>query len=304
MDLEFLKQTDVNHRSFWVREIEKLSGNFGADSARLQKEIQSEFQKKGRPAILRHLRLCGNIPECYPHDSSEEKLYSKYTDILIAESLNAIGIRSLVLTERADAADVESVAAEFSFVADAKAFRLSRTAKNAKDFKVQSMDGWKRGKPFAMLVAPVYQLPSRTSQIYQQAATRNVCILTFTHLAALVAFGMQAGNTGAADLLGNTFRAVERMNPSKRAESYWRDLNAEFLSSTDILKHWNQEKRACVDAISIAKEDALAFMANERECILRMSHQEAIQAVIKLSKIEEKTAQIKKVSDNGLLALH
>ena len=29
----------------------------------------------------------------------------------------------------------------YSLVADAKAFRLSRTAKNQKDFKVQAMDG-------------------------------------------------------------------------------------------------------------------------------------------------------------------
>jgi hypothetical protein len=43
-----------------------------------------------------------------------------------------------------------------SAIADAKAFRLSRTAKNQKDFKIQAMDSWKRGKPFAMVVCPIY----------------------------------------------------------------------------------------------------------------------------------------------------
>lgn len=90
-----------------------------------------------------------------------------------------------MLTERADAADVESFAKEYSFVADAKVFRLSRTAKNQKDFKIQAMDFWKRGKPFAMVVCPLYQLPSRNSQIYQQACMRNVCILSYSHLAVL-----------------------------------------------------------------------------------------------------------------------
>ncbi len=58
---------------------------------------------------------------------------------------------------------------DYSFVADAKAFRLSRTAKNQKDFKVQAMDDWKHSKTYAMVVCPVYQLLTRTSQIYQQA---------------------------------------------------------------------------------------------------------------------------------------
>lgn len=61
-------------------------------------------------------------------------------------------MNSIVLTERADAADVEVVCDSYSFVADAKVFRLSRTAKNQKDFKVQAMDGWRNTKDFAMVV--------------------------------------------------------------------------------------------------------------------------------------------------------
>ena len=60
-----------------------------------------------------------------------------------------MGFTSIVLKERANVADVECVCNDYSFVADAKAFRLSRTAKNQKDFKVQAMDNWKYGKPFA-----------------------------------------------------------------------------------------------------------------------------------------------------------
>jgi type II restriction enzyme len=91
--------------------------------------------------LLDHLRLCGNIPESYAHDSSEEKLYSKYTDCLLSEIFKFIGLRSIILKERSDTADVEAFAKNYSFVADAKSFRLSRTAKNQKDFKIQAMDG-------------------------------------------------------------------------------------------------------------------------------------------------------------------
>lgn len=141
---------------FWIEKIRKLSGHFGNDIDKLEKELCAEIETHGISSLIDHLRLCGNIPESYGHDTSEEKLYSKYTDCLLSLAFNALGLKSLVLKERADAADVEVFANDYSFVADAKAFRLSRTAKNQKDFKVQAMNGWKRGKVHAMVVCPIY----------------------------------------------------------------------------------------------------------------------------------------------------
>ncbi len=171
-----LTKGESEHRAYWVDEISRLSGNFGVDSDRVEQEISKEIRERGISPLLGHLRLCGAIPERYGHDSSEEKLYSKYTDVVIHEAYTAMGLTSVVLKDRADVADVECVSRAFSFVADAKAFRLSRTAKNQKDFKVQAMDNWKHGKPYAMVACPVYQLPTRSSQIYQQAAARNVAL--------------------------------------------------------------------------------------------------------------------------------
>lgn len=143
---KIISNTATMRRSYWIDEIRKLSGNFKDDFSRLQKELHVEISKHGIPVLIDHLRLCGDIPESYPHDSSEEKLYSKYTDALLALSYEMLGMRSLVLAERADAADVEVFAKTFSFVADAKCFRLSRTAKNSKDFKVTSMDVLEAGQ--------------------------------------------------------------------------------------------------------------------------------------------------------------
>ena len=158
----------LTRRAFWVEEIRKLSGDFGDDSSRLEKELQAELKKFGNSSLIDHFRLCGNIPESYGHDSSEEKLYSKYTDSLLCEAFKCLGLRGLVIKERGDAADVEAFAGGYSLVADAKAFRLSRTAKNQKDFKVQAMHGWKRGKDFAMVVCPIHQLQQRSSQLTQR----------------------------------------------------------------------------------------------------------------------------------------
>ena len=108
-----------------------------------EKKLKEEIQIHGSSRLIDHLRLCGNIPEEFQHDSSEEKLYSKNTDVLLSFAYKDMGLKSLVLSERGDSADVEAFAKQYSFVADAKAFRLSRTAKNQKDFKIQAMDNWK-----------------------------------------------------------------------------------------------------------------------------------------------------------------
>ena len=156
-------------------------------------------------------------------------LYSKYTDALISAAYSHMGLVSAVLAERADSADVEAVADSYSFVADAKVFRLSRTAKNQKDFKVQAMDNWKRGKPFAMVACPLYQLPPRNSQIYEQAAARNVCIFSYSHLAVLARLVNTEGTGAVIDLLHEVFGTVEAMNPSKDANTYWQAVNRTML---------------------------------------------------------------------------
>jgi hypothetical protein len=294
----------IKTRQYWIEEIRNLSGNFGNDTDKLEKELEAEIKKNGVPSLIDHLRLCGNIPESYGHDTSEEKLYSKYTDCLLSLAYTAMGLKSLVLKERADAADVEAFAKDYSFVADAKAFRLSRTAKNQKDFKVQAMHGWKRGKPYAMVVCPIYQLPTSSSQIYQQATTQNVCIFTYSHLAVLLSYSEKEGQTKAQQLLKKIFETVEILNPSKNATDYWLAINKTILSFSKAIEPlWSIEKDVATESIAISKEEALTFLAQEREKIMRMSHNEALKELIKLHKIESRMKTINAVSDNGLFTI-
>ena len=295
----------IARREYWVEEIRKLSGNFGSDTERLERELTGEISEQGIPALIDHVRLCGSIPESYGHDTSEEKLYSKYTDSLLCLSYKSLGLRSLVLKERADAADVEAFAPGYSFVADAKAFRLSRTAKNQKDFKVMAMVGWQRGKDYAMVVCPIYQLPNNASQIYQQATTHNICIFTYSHLALLLNFSIAQGPEAAAALLHEIFKVLPATNPTKSSSEYWLTINRIMINfSPTVRELWAIEKSASAESIVIAKEEALTFLAKERERIMRMSHEEALIELIKVQKIDSKIRIISAIADNGLFTIN
>jgi type II restriction enzyme len=76
---KIISEKAINNRAYWIEEIRKLSGNFGDDSEKLEKELEAEIDKDGINSLIDHLRLCGNIPESYGHDTSEEKLIFKNT---------------------------------------------------------------------------------------------------------------------------------------------------------------------------------------------------------------------------------
>jgi type II restriction enzyme len=304
MKYEIVTDEQINNRNYWVEEINRLSGDFGVDADKVEDEINKEIKNNGIESLLGHLRLCGAIPEIYGHDTSEEKLYSKYTDVVIHQAFKLMGFESNVLKERADVADVECVSSKYSFVADAKAFRLSRTAKNQKDFKVQAMDSWKHGKPFAIVVCPVYQLPARSSQIYQQAGARSVFIGTYSHLAVFSRYAYIKSQKKAIDLLHKVFKSIEAMNPSKDAVAYWQIVNRTVLDYDPIIsKIWFQEKNASLESITISRNEALTYLAAERERIMKLSKAEAIREILKSSKLENKIRAINSVCDNGLLII-
>jgi type II restriction enzyme len=304
MAFQILTDGTIRRRTQWLEEIVQISGHFGNDSTRIEQELGQQIDQDGIEAILDHLRLAGAIPEHYGHDSSEEKLYSKYTDALLSAAFKYVGLTSIVLSERADVADVEAVAQDYALVADAKAFRLSRTAKNQKDFKVEAMHRWKWGKPHAMVVCPIYQLPVRSSQIYEQAIRQTVCIFTYSHLAVLVRLAESTSQPIAVEALHRILNATKPLNPSKEALPYWQQLNRTMLDChPGVPLLWQQEKLANSEAIGASKEEAMVALASERQRVLQMSRSEAIQALIRDKNIDGRTGVVQAVSDNSILDL-
>lgn len=164
------------------------------------------------------------------------------------------------------------------------------------------MYGWKRGKPHAIVVCPIYQLPSSASQIYQQAIARDVCIFTYSHLALLVTLADMARPEESVKTLKNILACVSALNPTKHALQYWSRINQIMLGShKSIQALWKDEKVASLESVVAAKEEALAMLARERERIMRMSQDEAITELIKKNNIDGRVRAVSAVCDNGLL---
>ncbi len=296
------REETQKRRTYWVAELSNLDGSFSDASIRMIAELRTEIANEGEDALLDHLRLCGTMPEQYKRDSSEEKLYSKYTDAVISESLSAIGLNSALIDTRADAADVQARGRFYSLVADAKASRLSRTAKNQKDFKIQAMDGWRDGLDYAVVVCPIYHLPTRTSQIYQQAIVRNVCILSYSHLAALVGLAIRQGALVAEVGFQTMVESVSVLHPSKNAVDYWTGVNRALVDALgqdpDL---WTSEKSASIEAFQIVKEESLLYLRTERNRLLGFSHQEALNELIRLAGIDSGIAHVEGIKHGELL---
>ena len=105
-------------------------------------------------------------------------------------------------------------------------------------------------------------------------------------------------------LVREVFKTVEAMNPSKSANSYWQAVNRTLLDFDDIIgKIWREEKLASNESILISREEALTFLATERERIMRLSRTEAIREVLKWRKVDSKIQTVRSVTRNGILNL-
>lgn len=295
-----LAASALPRRQRWLTQvIPGCSGHAAVENA-----LVLEVNKDGIAAVLDHLHLCGAIPEAFGPSSSEEKLYSRYTDSVVAAALRAIGMTAKVLTTRANSADVEATATGYSLVADAKAFRLSRTAKNQKDFKVEAMAGWKGAHPHGLVVCPAYQLPATNSQIYHQALSRSVTIITYSHLAALVQLANTVGHSQAQQALLSTMTISTSLAPTQSATAYWKALNSALINSSPSLKTLlADEQQVNLEGLDALRKGELAPLVADETAIRAMSQKQAQDALLKDRRIDSRIAGINAVKDRGILGL-
>lgn len=229
-----------------------------------------------------HAMQCGIIPETLPAGSSQEKRWAKYSDAVVAVCLQRMGYDSRVLSTRADSADVIAVGAGHGLVADAKAFRLTRTALNQKDYKIGPLARWRGEQPFALLVATVF--PPASSQIYEQAGRLGVTILSFTHLAYLVA------HDARAEQLPRVWQACSLTDTGKDGAAYWARIDQSVceVTGTDAvqLAEWLAADRDARRRVAARERQALD---EERERFEGMSREQMLAELLRVTGMKAKT---------------
>ena len=91
------------------------------------------------------------------------------------------------------------------------------------------------------------------------------------------------------------------MVPSKSANDYWQIVNRVFLSRAGMSEIWREEKIALLESVEVVWQEALGFLAEERERVMKLSKQEAIQEVLDGRKLDARARAVNAVGENGLL---
>lgn len=166
----------------------------------------------------------GAIPQSIKPSSSEEKLYSKATDIVLARCFAEIGLDATVFETRGNSADVEATSRfhGYSLVADSKSMRLSRTAKNQKDFKIGALgDNWiGTNSTYAVLCCPLYQYPVSKSQIYEQALNNKTCFFSWEYMKFLIDNNVRESNILSLEHIWSYAIRLSRVPGINRQENY------------------------------------------------------------------------------------
>jgi type II restriction enzyme len=256
--------------------------------------LENQLIKITKKQLTDNIIECGILPEMFSHDSSEEKLWAKYSDIVLALSLKNLGIDAKVLGARGNSADVYGETKQYTIVGDAKTFRLSRTAKNQKDFKISALDSWRKGNNYAMLLSPLSQYPTRASQIYAQAIEKNVTLISYTHIYFLI------DNFKNQDLqqiweTGNRLKSKFKNTELTSSELYWNAID-EIVCSVcgKQINDLEPYKQLEIDKTKEIGNEGITYWRNKINEFNKLSKADAVRLLIKSEKIEAKIKTIEK----------
>lgn len=266
----------------------KLSGN----------DIESYIQSLSKDDFIEIVKEIGTIPEVIEASSTEEKLYSKASDIVLARCFSEIGLKAKALSERGNSADIVAESHHgYTLVADAKTFRLSRTAKNQKDFKISILSRW-RGMEhdFAVLVAPYFQYPNTSSQIYASSLSDKVCLLSWEHILFLLNQQVVEDVSLSLEQIWNAPTRIERDSKiayADRMNCLFPYINKMVCDRIPIsLKDFEEQLNICKLYIFERSNDEIAVLNAEIQKIEEYTKEQAIKELIKSRKLNEKISAI------------
>lgn len=261
------------------------------------KEYVAEMKKSELISIVEEI---GTIPEKIEASSSVEKLFSKASDCILAKCFSEFGMPSIAVNERGNSADIVATSIHgYTLVADAKTFRLSRTAKNQKDFKIDTLSNWRGAEhDFALLVAPYFQYPNTASQIYSSALDKQVCLFSWEHILFLLKNDVVETESLS---LENIWKAPERIARDTRV-AYADRMNCQFPMIDKMvcdrisksLEEFHLHLDNCKKGIEVRGNSELEYLGAQKKIVESMTREEAISELLRSKKLIERISTIKK----------
>ena len=268
--------------------------------AEASEEIKIYVNELDRQTVIDIVKEIGTIPECIEASSSSEKLFSKASDCILARCFSELGMPSIAVNERGNSADIIARSIHgYTLVADAKTFRLSRTAKNQKDFKIDTLSNWRGSEhDFALLVAPYFQYPNTVSQIYASSLDKQVCLLSWEHILFLLGNNVMESDILSLEAIWN---APVRLARDTRI-AYADRMNCQFPYINQMLcdrisvpiQKFNEQLDVCKDIIRNRGNYELEYLNTEKEAITMLTRDEAIAELLKSKKVLERISTIEK----------
>ncbi len=261
-------------------------------------KIQILVDAADKRELIHLVENVGIIPESLGASSSQEKCFAKASDIVAARAFQELNMQAKAITERGNAADIvaKSIHRSYSLVSDAKAFRLSRTAKNQKDFKVDALSKWRGSNNYAILIAPYFQYPNKESQIYEQSLNENVLLFSWEHLAILLKLDLEENDSLTLEQLWNfPIKHKKTIKASETRKNFFLAFNKYFAKELKI--SWSKLSELLEEEIenieSRAKEEK-QYWKNKEMIIKSYSKEKAIEELVKELKISQKSKAIER----------
>lgn len=272
--------------------------NSNLDFAVASNNLQNILFDINRTDVLSLITEIGIIPEDIGHDSSEEKLYTKVSDILFAKALKEMNFEVAVLRERSNFADIiaQSKYHNYSLVGDAKSFRLSRTAKNAKDFKVDSMVHWREDNDFSVLTCPYFQYPKSNSQIYRSALNGNVSLFSWEYLYIILSENIQESeNVNLRELWNQSYNIMQQTNMADANKCFIQQQDANIreiigLTEDRFGNYFNNIKSSIV----YRGNKEIRYYESEIVRIRQLNKEDAIRELLVSMKLDSKIETIRR----------
>ena len=284
---------------------EKINNNERFDF--IEEEIKKI--KNLREKLEKEFTLIEFIPDFFSHDSSMEKNWAKASDILLAEYFCEIGYSAEAIKARGNNADVFAYTKKIEnekekirnvLVADAKCFRITRTARNQKDFKVTALSEWRKNSMYAVLVALLILYPTKKSQIYYQSIKNNVLLISYSQLQFLLKHNNNFGLKELEEELFNVKSIFE--TPSQNAIDYFNKINKKIISITDVKEkeYFQFLKQQEFSTLETVSNETTYWLKKLKEKIQNMNIDELRNKFINdVYKIPNKLEDIKKTTKNS-----